>query len=117
MRTYHVIAIVAVILAGIGVQIFFTDPTAETVPLLTANTAARPETGHLSLDCARKEIAAITLIEDHGAAGDLSSERLGQAGLTMLRARTACYEGRVGEALALYDSILDLAPVASLSGQ
>jgi hypothetical protein len=29
----------------------------------------------------------------------------------------ACYEGRVGDALALYDSILDLGPVASLRGQ
>jgi hypothetical protein len=109
------IAIVAVILAGVGFQIFFTDPTAEMVSLLTANAGA--ETGHLSRDCARKEIAAITLIEDHGAAGDVSSDRLGQAGLTMQRARMACYEGRVGEALALYESILNLGPVASLSGQ
>jgi hypothetical protein len=111
------IAIIAVILTGVGFQIFFTDATAEMVPFLTANAGARVETGHLSRDCARKEIAAITLIEDHGAAGDVSSDRLGQAGLTMQRARMACYEGRVGEALALYDSILNLGPVASLSGQ
>jgi len=32
----------------------------------------------------------------------------------MLRARRACYEGRVDEALALYDSILNLGPVVSL---
>jgi hypothetical protein len=32
--------------------------------------------------------------------------------LTMLRARLACYEGRVSE-LALYESILALGPVAN----
>jgi hypothetical protein len=42
---------------------------------------------------------------------------LGDAGLTTLRARLVSYEGRVGEALALYDSVLDLGPVASLRGQ
>jgi hypothetical protein len=34
--------------------------------------------------------------------------------MAMLRARLACYEGRVSEALALYDSILNLGPVVSL---
>jgi hypothetical protein len=67
--------------------------------------------------CAQKEIAVITAIEEHGAANDIPSDRLGQAGLTMLRARSTCYQGRVGEALALYNSALDLGPVASLSRQ
>ena len=68
-------------------------------------------------ECALEEITVITLIEDHGWAEDLPADRLGNAGLTMLRARSACYEGRVGEALALYESILDLGPgaIASLS--
>ena len=64
-----------------------------------------------------KEVAVITLIEDHGAAEDLPGDRLANATLTMLRARSVCYEGRVGEALALYDSILDLGPVASVRRQ
>jgi hypothetical protein len=38
MRTYHIIAVVAVILAGVGAQIFFTSPPAESLPLLTKNT-------------------------------------------------------------------------------
>jgi len=113
MRTYQIIAILAVILVGIGAQIFFTSPSTES-PAMIGALAQAPA---FSPDCARKEIAAITMIEDHGAAGDLSSDRLGQAGLTMLRARMACYQGRTGEALALYDNILNLAPVASLSGQ
>jgi hypothetical protein len=64
-------------------------------------------------ECALKETAVITLIEDHGAAQDLPADRLGDAGLAMLRARLACYEGRVGEALALYDSVLEFGPVAN----
>jgi hypothetical protein len=127
MRTYHIIAAVAIISAGAGAQIFFTSPTAESLPTLTNNTGVdgsqlhqsslQAQVGNFSRGCARQEIAAITLIENHGAAGDVSSDRLGQAGLTMLRARMACYEGRAGEALALYESILNLGPVASLSGQ
>jgi hypothetical protein len=66
---------------------------------------------------ALKEVTVITLIEDHLWAEDLPADRLRNAGLTMLRARSACYEGRVGEALALYESVLDLGPVASLRQQ
>jgi hypothetical protein len=115
MRAYHIIAILAVILVGIGAQIFFTSPSSESPGMIGAS--AQAPAGNFSPDCARKETAAITLIDDHGAAGDLSSDRLGQAGLTMMRARAACYQGRFGEALALYDSIIHIAPVASLSGQ
>jgi hypothetical protein len=64
--------------------------------------------------CALKENAVIIVIEDHGAAEDVSADRLGDAGLTMLHARSVCYQGRTREALALYESILDLGPVASL---
>jgi len=64
--------------------------------------------------CALKETAVITLIEDHAEAQDLPSDKLGEAGLAMLRARLTCYEGRVEEALALYDGILSLGPVVSL---
>src|SRR5436190_24364198 len=78
---------------------------------------AQGQAGQFARECALKETTVITLIEDHGAAEDLPADRLGAAGLTMLRARLTCYEGRVAEALALYDSILDLGPVAALRGQ
>jgi hypothetical protein len=67
--------------------------------------------------CALAEIKVITLIEEHGEAADLPSGRLGEAGLAMLRARSACYEGRVAEAIALCDEILTLGPVASARRQ
>ena len=84
---------------------------------MATSAMAQAQTGQFARECALKETAVITLIEDHGAAEDLPADRLGDAGLTMMRARSACYEGRVAEALALYDSILDLGPVASLSRQ
>ena len=76
--------------------------------------AAGDQAGPFATACALKETKVITLIEDHGDAEDLPADRLGEAGLAMLRARSACYEGRVGEALALYDSILSLGPVVLL---
>jgi hypothetical protein len=53
--------------------------------------------------CAAMEIKVITVIEDHGAVGDMSADRLSAAAMTMLLSRSTCYEGRVGEALALYE--------------
>ena len=70
--------------------------------------------GQFARECSTKDITVITLIEDHGEAGDVSADRLASAWLTMLDARTACSEGRVGEALALYQSVFELGPVASL---
>jgi hypothetical protein len=84
---------------------------------MTISAMTPAQAGQFARECALKETTVITLIEDHGAAEDVPAERLGAAGLTMLRARLTCYEGRVVEALALYDSILDLGPVASLRGQ
>jgi hypothetical protein len=84
---------------------------------MAISATAQGQAGQFARECALKETMVITLIEDHGAAEDLPADRLGEAGLTMLRARLTCYEGRVGEALALYDSILDLGPVASLRAQ
>jgi hypothetical protein len=70
--------------------------------------------GSFATVCALKETEVITLIEDHGETGDLPADRLVDAGLAMLGARLACYEGRVAEALALYDGILSLGPVVSV---
>lgn len=81
---------------------------------MTISAMAEGQARQFAQECALKEVAVVTLIEDHGAAGDLPADRLGKAGLTWLDARLACYEGRVGDALALYESIFDLGPVSSL---
>lgn len=82
---------------------------------MTMSAAAQTEGTKFTRECALREIKVITLIEEHGAADDLPAAQLGEAGLTMLHARSTCYQGRVHEALALYDSILNLGPVASRS--
>ena len=71
----------------------------------------------LSSECSMREVKAITIIEDHGESGDIASEKLGEAGLKLLKARMTCYEGRVSEALALYDEILSLGPVLARRNQ
>jgi hypothetical protein len=78
---------------------------------MTISAAAQ---GPFAAECARKDVAVITLIEAHGDAGGVPAQRLGNAALTVLDARSACSAGRVGEAIALYQSILDLGPVASI---
>ena len=81
---------------------------------MTVSAVAQEQKKPFAQECAVKDVAVITLIEDHGAAGGLPADRIGKAAQTMLDARMVCREGRVGEALALYQSILDLGPVASL---
>jgi hypothetical protein len=84
---------------------------------MTINATAQGQASKFTRECALKDIAAVTVIEDHGMAEDLPGDRLFDAWLTMLRARSACHEARVSEALALYESILALGPVASLQRQ
>ena len=64
-------------------------------------------------ECSAKDIAVITLIEERGETGDVSGDRLAAAHLVMLDARTACSDGRVSEALVLYQSALELGPVTT----
>ena len=84
---------------------------------MTIGASAQVQTEQFAEECALKDVAVVTLIEEHGAADDVPADRLANAALTLQRARSACYEGRVGEALALYEGILDLGPVASLRQQ
>jgi hypothetical protein len=84
---------------------------------MTISATAQGPAGPFPRECALKEITVITLIEEHGEAGDLPADQLRNATLTMLRARSVCNDGRVGEALAVYESILNLGPVASLPRQ
>src|SRR3954453_8045214 len=86
---------------------------------MAISATAQGQAGQFARECALKETMVITLIEDHGTAEDVPAAQLSDAAMTMtmLRARSVCYEGREGEALALYQSILELGPVASLGRQ
>ncbi len=56
--------------------------------------------------CATLDVQTLTLIEDHGAAGDVLPERLAKAGLMQMEARLACTAGRHADGAALYDEII-----------
>jgi len=56
-------------------------------------------------DCAARDLELVIMLEEWGDE-DAASERLAAAGLTLMRAREACHQGRFREALALYDSVL-----------
>jgi hypothetical protein len=67
--------------------------------------------------CAQKDVAVMVLIEAHGDIGELAPSELAMAWRTLLDARTACSEGRVSEAIALYQTVLDLGPPHSFLSQ
>jgi hypothetical protein len=56
--------------------------------------------------CAQREIAVITLIEDHALVEDRTASKLSDAYVALLQARATCYDGRTADAVAEYDDIL-----------
>ena len=67
--------------------------------------------------CATRDVEVVTLIEDHGSAADIASERLAKAGLDQMQARLACTSGRPELGIAIYDEIIRLlGPMLSQRG-
>jgi hypothetical protein len=67
--------------------------------------------------CAALDVQVVTLIEDHGYAADIVSERLARAGLDQMQARLACTAGRPEQGIAIYDGIIrSLGPMLSRRG-
>ena len=63
--------------------------------------------------CAQRDVQLVTQLEQIGEAQTVPGEILYEAFRVLTRARKACKQGRVGLALALYDSIFK----TSLAGQ
>jgi len=53
--------------------------------------------------CAELDLAAMWDIEEAGKMQQLSGERLAAAFFLVMKARNACAEGRLSEAVAIYD--------------
>jgi hypothetical protein len=81
---------------------------------VSAESAVAGPSGSFARECALKEIEVITFIEQHGNAQDMAPDLLARAAFTLMDARMACREGRVSQALALYNSILRLGADDSL---
>jgi hypothetical protein len=55
-------------------------------------------------ECAMRDMRFLWQLEERGALPDARGDKLYDAFLTMLRARSACTAGQTAEAMALYDS-------------
>jgi len=61
--------------------------------------------GSFTRGCAARDLQILMLIEDRENTNAVSGERLSDAMLSMLEARIICHQGRVMDAIALYDDI------------
>jgi hypothetical protein len=76
------------------------------------------DAGTFTRGCAVRDIQVLSLVEERESAGAISSQRSTDAILTIMHARMVCFEGRVLDALAIYNSVSDsIMPTAALSGR
>ena len=61
--------------------------------------------GSFTRGCAARDMHVLMLIEERESASAISAQESTDAIITMLHARMVCHEGRVLDALALYDDI------------
>lgn len=61
--------------------------------------------GSFTRGCAARDLQILMLIEEREDTNAISAEKLSDAMLAMLEARIVCHQGRVIDAMALYDSI------------
>jgi hypothetical protein len=78
--------------------------------------ATTASAGSFTRGCAARDVQLLTMIEEREGANAISPQKSSDAVLAMMHARTICHEGRVLDALALYDSISEsiaLSPLLS----
>ena len=74
--------------------------------------------GSFTRGCAARDLQILKLIEERENANTVSAEKLSDAVLTMMHARMVCYQGRVMDALAIYDDVVQsITPNPVLLGQ
>ena len=70
--------------------------------------------GSFTRGCAARDLQILFLIEQQETAGSVPAERLSDALIEMMHARIVCHEGRVLDALAIYDAVAEsLRPIRS----
>jgi hypothetical protein len=62
--------------------------------------------GSFTRGCAARDLQILMVIEERENTNAVSADKLSDAMLAMLEARLVCYEGRVMDAMALYDGIV-----------
>src|SRR5215470_16290442 len=63
--------------------------------------------GSFTRGCAARDFQLLTLIEEQENAGTIAVDKISDALLEMMHARIVCYNGRVVDALAIYDAVAD----------
>jgi len=61
--------------------------------------------GSFTRGCAARDLQLLTVIEEQENAGSIPSEKISEALLEMMHARIVCHQGRVLDALAIYDAV------------
>jgi hypothetical protein len=61
--------------------------------------------GSFTRGCAARDLQILMVIEERESTNAVPRKKLSDAMLAMLEARMICYEGRVTDAMTLYDSI------------
>ena len=70
--------------------------------------------GSFTRGCAARDLQILFLVEEQEVAGSVPAERLSDALIEMMHARIVCHEGRVVDALAIYDTVAEsLRPIRS----
>src|ERR1700752_5126517 len=70
--------------------------------------------GSFTRGCAARDLQILFIIEEQEAAGSVPAERPNGALSEMMHARIVCHEGRVVDALAIYDAVAEsLRPIRS----
>jgi hypothetical protein len=63
--------------------------------------------GSFTRGCAARDMQLLQVIEEREDSNALPADKSADAVLSMMNARMICHEGRVLDALAIYDAILD----------
>ena len=101
------------LLLGVFVTLLYSSP--QKAPLELASTDAQQASGIFSAmaaerptrrECAVRDLKLVTALGERGEAQDVSADDLRAAFFTVVKARNACADGRIDEALALYDSVV-----------
>jgi hypothetical protein len=87
--------------------------------LLTVDAAKPAEQGTSDkYTCAEREVLLETLVEAHGEMPNVGSRESAERNILIVQARAACRDGRVNDALLVYDRLIaKLQSVATFRGQ
>jgi hypothetical protein len=70
--------------------------------------------GSFTRGCAARDLQLLTVIEEQELTGSIAAEKISEALIEMMHARIVCHQGRVLDALAIYDAVTErIQPIRS----